>query len=79
MKKTNEDRVIRVVELAEEHFGEREVEFVGLKYEAEYKIWVAKLKLNNFQSIYESAENSTEAIKKLKNRLKRIIKRYNIV
>jgi len=79
MKKTNEDRIIRVTELAESHYGTGEVKFVGIKYEPFTKNFTAKLKLNSFSSIYESASTAESAIKKLKNRLKKIIRRYNEV
>jgi len=79
MKKTNEDRVLRIVELAEEYFGQGEVSFVGLKYNPVTNDWTAKLKLANYPSLYETHELSDNALKALKNRLKKIIRRYNLV
>jgi len=77
MIKTNESRILRVIELSENHFGVGEVKFVGIKYDPITKVWVAKLRLNSYASIYESGDTSDEAIKSLKRRVKKIIKRYN--
>jgi hypothetical protein len=79
MKKTNEDRMKRVSELAESHYGVGEVKFVGIKYEPFTGVFTAKLKLNSFTSLYESSETAEGAIKKVKNRIKKIIRRYNAV
>lgn len=77
--KTNEDRILRIIELSEDYFGKDDVKFVGLKYDCERSSWIAKLQLKTHLSIYESANSSDEALKKLKNRVKKIIKRYNLV
>jgi len=78
-RKTNEDRIIRIVELSENHFGLGEVKFVGIKYDPQTRVWVAKLRLHSYASIYESGDNPDTALKALKNRVKKIIKRYNAV
>lgn len=78
-EKTLESRILRVIEITEDYFGTGEVIFVGVKYDPITKIWVAKLKLLTSISIYESADNANTAIKKLKNRMKKIINRRDIV
>jgi len=76
--KTNTDRIKKIYKLAEEHFGD--VKFVGIKYDKEDG-WVAKIDLPkpiNVDSIKVHHEtSSTEALKKLKLRMKKIIRRYN--
>ena len=77
--KTNEDRMIRIANLAEEHYGNGEVKFVGVKFDPENKVFVSKLKLQTQMSIYESGVTSEDSLKKLKLRIKKIIKRYGAV
>lgn len=81
MTKTNTQRIKRIYELAEGHFGSGVVRFVGLKYEPQYG-FIAKVKFSEnseFLSIFEYSEDATDALRKLKNRIKNIIKRYNNV
>jgi hypothetical protein len=78
--KTNADRIVRIAELAEEHFGTGTIKFVGVKFEVESGTWIAKLKLNeiyNYDSFSESGDSVEKAVKALKNRVKRIVKRYS--
>jgi len=78
-KKTNTQRIQRIYQLCEDHFGNGTVRFVGIKFEPAVG-FVAKVKFYDQAqqlSIVESADCSTEALRKLKNRIKKIIKRYN--
>lgn len=77
--KTNADRIIRIAELAENHYGKGTIKFVGVKYEIDSNTWIAKLKLNGdhkFQSFYESGDSVESAVKALKIRIKKINERY---
>jgi len=74
--KTNEERIIRIYSLAESHFGE--VRFVGLKYQNKIG-WIAKIQFDSYDSLIADAETPTDALRKLKNRIKKIIQRYNTV
>lgn len=81
MEKTNTERIKRIFQIAEEHFGKEAVRFVGLKFEPKYG-FIAKVKFNdneNQLNIFEYSDDATEALKKLKKRIKKIIKRYNYV
>ena len=74
-KKTNTDRIKRIYELCEDHFGS--VQFVGIKYQKQIG-WIAKAQLDDgFENLTADGESSVDALRKLKNRVKKIIKRYN--
>lgn len=76
-KKTNTDRIKRIYELCEEHFGD--VLFVGIKYHKKIG-WVAKAQFGEgFENLTADGDTSVEALRNLKNRVKKIIKRYNAV
>jgi len=76
-KKTNSDRIKRIYQLGEDHFGG--IVFVGVKYHKKIG-WIAKAQFDGgFENLTADGETSTEALKKLKNRVKKIIKRYNEV
>jgi hypothetical protein len=76
-KKTNTDRIKRIYDLCEEHFGD--VRFVGIKYQKKIG-WVAKAQFDDgFENLTADGETSVEALRNLKNRVKKIIKRYNAV
>ncbi len=78
-KKTDSDRIMRIFELCEEHFGY--VRFVGVKYHSQIG-WVAKVQFNDsiyFENLTADGDDSTDALRKLKNRVKKIINRYNTV
>lgn len=78
-KKTNSDRIIRLHQLCEEHFGA--VRFVGVKYHTKIG-WVAKVQFEedvDFGNLTADGENATDALRKLKKRVEKIIKRYNVV
>lgn len=75
--KTNSDRIMRIYELCKMHFGE--VRFVGIKYH--HKIgWIAKVQFNGeYENLTADGDTSTDALRQLKNRVKKIIKRYETV
>ncbi|PHS57156.1 MAG: hypothetical protein COB17_07030 [Sulfurimonas sp.] len=74
-KKTNTDRIQRIYSLCEEHFGD--VRFVGIKYQKKIG-WVAKAQFEDgFENLTADGETSVEALRNLKNRVKKIMKRYN--
>ncbi|MGM0622562.1 MAG: hypothetical protein ACQESH_00930 [Campylobacterota bacterium] len=75
-KKTNTERIVTIYDMAKEHFGE--VRFVGLKYHDKIG-WVAKIQFDNYESLIEEGEDSTEALRNLKRRVKKIINRYHLV
>jgi len=76
--KTNETRLERIQEIASNQIGS--VRSVSLKLKG--VLWTCTLKMQpgeHFEQIAVSDEDSSEAVKGLKNRLKKIIKRYNQV
>ena len=75
--KSDSDRILRIYDLCKAHFGD--VRFVGVKYHEKIG-WIAKAQFNgDYENLTADGENSTEALRNLKNRVKRIIKRYNTV
>jgi len=76
-EKTDANRIKEVYKLCVEHFGD--VHFVGVKYQTKIG-WIAKVELGDeFENLTADGKTSTDALKKLKNRVKKIIKRYNEV
>ena len=78
-EKTNSDRILRIHELCEEYFGN--VRFVGVKYHTKIG-WVAKVQFedqDDIGNLTADGDDATDALRKLKNRVKKIIKRYTIV
>ncbi len=74
-EKTDADRIKETYKLCKGHFGD--VQFVGLKYHNKIG-WMAKAQLGeDFENLTADGRTSTEAIKKLRDRVKKIIKRYN--
>lgn len=74
-EKTLEDRIQQVYALATEHFGD--CRFVGIKYHNKMG-WIAKIQFNgDFENLVAEGKDATDAIKNLRNRVKKIIKRYN--
>lgn len=77
--KTNSDRIMRIHQLCEEHFGA--VRFVGVKYHSKIG-WIAKVQFEEadaFENLTADGKDATDALRNLKNRVKKIIKRYNTV
>jgi len=76
-QKTNTDRIKRIYSLCEDHFGD--VRFVGIKYHKKIG-WIAKAQFDDgFENLTADGETSVEALRNLKNRVKKIINRYNVV
>jgi hypothetical protein len=77
-KKSNniDNRIERIYKLAKEHFGE--VRFVGIKKHTKIG-WVAKIQFDEFESLIAEGVDATDALKKLRKRLRKIIDRYNMV
>jgi endonuclease V-like protein UPF0215 family len=78
-KKSNSDRILRIHQLCQEHFGA--VRFVGVKYHTKIG-WIAKVQFEDdvdFGNLTSDGRDATDALRKLKNRVKKIIKRYNVV
>lgn len=77
IEKTDADRIKEVYKLCKGHFGD--VRFVGIKYHVKIG-WIAKAQLgDDFENLTSDGKTSTDAIKKLRTRVKKIIKRYNEV
>lgn len=77
-KKTNDDRLKRIFELAESNLGP--VKNVSLKLKG--KLWTCSLKMEpgqQFEIIASSDESSVTACRLVKKRLKRSIVRYNSI
>ncbi len=74
--KTIDQRIERIYRLAKEHFGE--VRFVGIKKHTKIG-WVAKIQFDEFESLIAEGVDATDALKKLRKRLRKIIDRYNMV
>jgi len=76
-KKTNTERIKQIYNLCEDHFGD--VRFVGIKFHKKIG-WIAKVQFDgDFENLTADGETSVEALRNLKNRVKKIIKRYNAV
>ncbi len=77
-KMTNtESKIKEIYKLCKGHFGD--IKFVGIKYHKKIG-WIAKAQFDDeFENLTADGATSTEALKKLRNRVKKIIKRYNAV
>ena len=76
-EKTDADRIKEVYKLCKGHFGD--VRFIGIKYHDKIG-WIAKAQLGDaFENLTADGKTSTDAIKNLRSRVKKIIKRYNEV
>ena len=75
-EKTDSDRIKEIYKLCKGHFGD--VRFVGIKYHAQIG-WVAKAQFNGEEvgNLTADGETSSDALRNLRNRIKKIIKRYN--
>jgi hypothetical protein len=80
-KKTNAERIEQILELCEELFGKGSVRFVGIKLHHQIG-WVAKVQFEEniyFGNLTADGDDDTEALRNLKNRVKKIMRRYNTV
>ncbi|HIP54753.1 MAG TPA: hypothetical protein EYH11_04720 [Sulfurimonas autotrophica] len=76
-EKTDADRIKEIYKLCKNHFGD--VRFVGVKYHNKIG-WIAKAQLGDeFENLTADDKTSTDALRKLRNRVKKIIRRYNKV
>ena len=77
VKKTNSQRIERIFSLCKDHFGD--VRFVGVKYHAKMG-WISKVQFNgDYENLVAEGKDATDALRNLKNRVKKIIRRYNSV
>ncbi len=78
MGKTTSQRILEIYELANQHFGD--AKFVGIKYD-EFDGWVAKIKFHKGSpngSLSARDAEARVALEKLKNRMLKVIERYNL-
>jgi len=77
-EKTDADRIKEIYKLCKGHFGD--VRFVGIKYHSKIG-WVSKAQFNSEEvgNLTADGETSSDALRNLRNRIKKIIKRYNRV
>ncbi|MDY0121641.1 MAG: hypothetical protein RBR54_06830 [Sulfurimonas sp.] len=76
-QKTDNQRIKEIYKMCKGHFGD--IRFVGIKYHKKIG-WIAKAQFDDgFENLTADGASSTEALRKLKNRVKKIIKRYNEV
>lgn len=77
-EKTDADRIEEIFKLCKNHFGD--VRFVGIKYHSQIG-WIAKAQFNSDEvgNLTSDGKTSSEALRSLRNRIKKIIKRYNRV
>ena len=76
-EKMDSDRIREIYKLCKGHFGD--VRFVGIKYHNKIG-WMAKAQLgDDFENLTADGKTSTDALRKLRDRVKKIIKRYNRV
>ena len=74
-EKTDADRIKETYKLCKGHFGD--VQFVGIKYHNKIG-WMAKAQLGeDFENLTADGKTSSDALRNLRNRVKKIIKRYN--
>jgi len=75
-EKMDSDRIKEIYKLCKGHFGD--VRFVGIKYHAQIG-WVAKAQFSSDEvgNLTADGETSSDALRSLRNRIKKIIKRYN--
>ena len=74
-EKSDADRIKEVYKLCKGHFGD--VRFVGIKYQTKIG-WMAKAELgDNFENLTADGKSSSDALRNLRSRVKKIIKRYN--
>jgi len=74
-EKTDADRIRETYKLWKSHFGD--VRFVGIKYHSKIG-WIAKAQLgDDFENLTADGKTSSDALRNLRSRVKKIIKRYN--
>ncbi len=74
-EKTDSDRIKEIYKLCKTHFGG--ITFVGIKYHSKIG-WIAKASFDeDFENLTADGGDSSDALRKLRSRVKKIIKRYN--
>jgi hypothetical protein len=74
-EKQDSDRIKEIYKMCKGHFGD--VQFIGIKYHNKIG-WIAKAQLGvGFENLIADGKTSTDALRNLRNRIKKIIKRYN--
>lgn len=75
-EKLDSERIKEIYKLCKGHFGD--VRFVGIKYHSKIG-WVAKAQFSDSEvgNLTSDGETSSDALRSLRNRIKKIIKRYN--
>jgi len=74
-EKMDSDRIREIYKLCRNHFGD--IKFVGIKYHNKIG-WMAKAQLgDDFENLSADGKSSTDALRNLRSRVKKIIKRYN--
>ena len=75
-EKTDSDRIEEIYKLCKGHFGD--ILFVGIKYHTQIG-WVAKAQFKSADvgNLTSDGKTSSDALRNLRNRIKKIIKRYN--
>lgn len=76
--KQDSDRIKEIYKLCKGHFGD--VRFVGVKYHSQIG-WIAKAQFNSDEvgNLTSDGKTSSDALRSLRDRIKKIIKRYNKV
>jgi len=76
-EKLDSDRIKEIYKLCKGHFGD--VRFVGIKYHNKIG-WMAKAQLgDDLENLTADGNSSTDALRNLRARVKKIIKRYDRV
>jgi len=77
-EKQDADRIKEIYKLCKGHFGE--IRFVGIKYHSKIG-WLAKAQFNtdDVGNLTADGKTSSDALRNLRSRIKKIIKRYNKV
>ena len=74
-EKLDSERIKEIYKPCKGHFGD--VRFVGIKYHRKIG-WMAKAQLgDDFENLTADGETSSDALRNLRARVKKIIKRYN--
>ena len=74
-EKNDSGRIKEIYKLCKGHFGD--IRFVGVKYHNKIG-WIAKAQLgDDFENLTADGKSSSDALRNLRARVKKIIKRYN--
>ena len=75
-EKTDSERIEEIFKLCKGHFGD--LRFVGVKLHGQLG-WIAKVQFNTDEigNLTSDGKTSSDALRNLRDRIKKIIKRYN--